>query len=113
MCSAEFEQLTEAAEVLLDHGHTDIYSWTREQVQQHLSQLDQQAQQPSSKRPKTQVDWCSVVPYTMSTMLHQQRHQLHVRKGCCININFNLVAVTISSVHQEHSISIDTSRQAL
>ena len=64
MCSVEFERLTEAAEVLLDHGHTDIYSWTREQVQQQLGQLDQPAQQPSPKRPTTQVDLCSLPPCT-------------------------------------------------
>jgi len=47
--------LTEAAEVLLDHGQTNVYSWTKEQAQQQLHHLDKQQhqQQPASNAPKS------------------------------------------------------------
>ena len=54
-CRQSVDRLTEAAEVLLDHGHTDIYSWNRSQMQKHLARLDATAQQPPPKRSKTEV----------------------------------------------------------
>jgi len=59
--------LTEAAEVLLDHGQTNVYSWTKEQAQQQLHHLDkQQQQQPASNAPKLVSRSCCYDEQTVS-----------------------------------------------
>lgn len=57
MCRAAFEQLTEAAEVLLDHGATDVYSWTKKQAEQHAQQGPQPPPAQYSKHKVAQHAW--------------------------------------------------------
>ncbi|KAL0041833.1 hypothetical protein WJX79_005958 [Trebouxia sp. C0005] len=70
--SAAFERLTEAAEVLLDHGQNDVYSWTREQAQQQFRRVDnQQEQQPASQGSKSEAALPSTQPHTVDPQTYQ------------------------------------------
>lgn len=70
--SAGFERLTEAAEVLLDHGQTNVYSWTREQAQRQFRHLDnQQQQQPASQSSKSEAALPSEQPHAVDPQTYQ------------------------------------------
>ena len=60
-----FDQLTEAAEVLLDHGETNVYSWTRQQAQQQAQHAKHQLTPPVAKRAKHEVHMMTQESYTV------------------------------------------------
>lgn len=75
-CRALFDQLTEAAEVLLDHGETNVYSWTRQQAQQQAQQAKHQLKPPVAKRAKHEV-------HTLAQVFHTVRHHTWIWLHLC------------------------------
>ncbi|GAB4822836.1 hypothetical protein N2152v2_009882 [Parachlorella kessleri] len=76
-----FDKVTEAAEVLFDHGETDIYSATREALQAGLEQERQQEAAPAAAAPTAAEAAAAAAAVAGAATTHQTLQAVEGQQG--------------------------------